>query len=319
MAVALFALIKGADLFIEGAKNIGLRLGMSSFAVGVLIVGMGTSLPELTSSLAAVWAGVPDIVISNAVGSNITNILLIVGVMAFFGGRVIIKQNLLKSELPIFAIATLHFAASVMDGVVDRVEAALLLATFVAYLWYIIYESKNSTPDEVDETVGESVSAPVATELPAMAAPILRSVVISIAGLLALIVGAKYTVDMAVNIATGFFIPVAFISITAIAIGTSLPELMVTIQAIRSKQTEMGIGNIFGSNAFNMLVVVGLPALIVPQFADPIVMELGLGIMLVASIILFIAGLARQIMRWEGLMMLIFFVFFMVKLVEFIV
>jgi cation:H+ antiporter len=315
MAVALYALIKGADLFIDGAKNIGLKIGLSSFAVGVLIVGMGTSLPELTSSLAAVWAGVPDIVISNAVGSNITNILLIVGVMAFFGGRVIIHQNLLKTELPIFAIATLHFAASLMDGVIDRIEAVLLLATFGAYMWYIIYESKHDldgdgiADNSAPQVMSEATNAPTLT----------RSIIISILGLIALVVGAKYTVDMAVNIATGFSIPVAFVSITAIAIGTSLPELMVTIQAIRNKQTEMGIGNIFGSNAFNMLVVVGVPAAIVPQIADPIVMELGLGIMLVASIIFFISGLARQIMRWEGLMMLIFFVFFMVKLVELIV
>jgi len=318
MMVALFVLIKGADLFIEGAKNIGLRLGMSAFAVGVLIVGMGTSLPELTSSLAAVWAGVPDIVIANAVGSNITNILLVVGVMAFFGGRVLIHQNLLKTELPIFAIATLHFAASISDGVVDRIEAVLLLATFGAYLWYIIYESKHD-PDG-DGIMDNTASGPevISRQVIDQSMSVQRSLLISVVGLIALLVGAKYTIDMAVNIATGFAIPVAFISITAIAIGTSLPELVVTIQAIRSKQTEMGIGNIFGSNAFNMLVVVGVPAAIVPQIADPIVMDLGLGIMLVASAILFVNGLARQIMRWEGLMMLIFFIFFIVKLVEFI-
>lgn len=312
MAVSIYVLIKGADLFIEGARQIGIRLGMSAFAVGVLIVGMGTSLPELTASLAAVWSGIPDIVIANAVGSNVTNILLVVGVLAFFGGRIIIHQNLIKTELPIFVISTIHFGASVYDGVVDRIEAVLLLATFGAYLWYIIYESKHDpdgdgVPDNDDQT---ELNTKIRQQ------SIVKPVLISIFGLIALVAGAKFTIDMAVDIATGLSIPVAFISITAIAIGTSLPELVVTIQAIRNKQTEMGVGNIFGSCAFNMLIVVGLPALIVPQIAAPVVMDLGLAIMLVASAILFVSGLARQIMRWEGLMMLIFFVFFMVKLVE---
>jgi cation:H+ antiporter len=312
MVGSLYALIRGADLFIVGAREIGIRLGMSAFAVGVLIVGMGTSLPELTASLAAVWSRIPDVVIANAVGSNITNILLVVGVLAFFGGRIIIHQNLIKTELPIFVISTIHFGASVYDGVVDRVEAILLLATFGAYLWYIIFESRHDpdgdgVPDNDPlQFAGTQVSRK----------PIYQSVLLTLCGLVILVVGAKFTIDMAVNIATALSVPVAFISITAIAIGTSLPELVVSIQAIRNKQTEMGVGNIFGSCAFNMLVVVGLPALLVPQFAGDVVMNLGLAIMLVASAILFVNGLARQVMRWEGLMMLIFFVFFLVKLVD---
>ncbi len=301
LAVALYALVKGADMFIEGARKIGIFFGMSAFAVGVLIVGMGTSLPELASSLAGVWSGVPDIVIANVVGSNITNILMIVGVLSFFGGRVIIKQDLLKTELPLFFIATAHFGAAVFDGMIDKIEACLLLATFGAYLWYIMVESQQEGDDKGDT---EKVPA----SFPWM------SLVLALVGLGALLVGAKFTVDMAVNIATGFSIPVALVSITAIAIGTSLPELVVTIQAIRSKQTEMGMGNIFGSCSFNVLVVAGLPALFTNLPAGDIVMDLGLGIMLVASAILFVSGLARQVMRWEGLMMLIFFVFFMVKL-----
>ncbi|MFN3188709.1 MAG: calcium/sodium antiporter [Candidatus Paceibacteria bacterium] len=301
LLVALYALVKGADMFIEGARKIGLYFGMSAFAVGVLIVGMGTSLPELASSLAGVWSGVPEIVIANVVGSNITNILLVVGVLAFFGGRVIIKQDLLKTELPLFFIATAHFGAAVFDGVIDMIEACLLLATFGAYLWYIMVESQHDVEGEGDYKQKE-----VFFPWPA--------ILLSILGLVAILVGAKFAVDMAVNIAFGFSVPVALVSISAIAIGTSLPELVVTIQAIRNKQTEMGIGNIFGSCAFNVLVVAGFSALFVTLPAGEIVMGLGLGIMLVASAILFVSGLARQVMRWEGLMMLIFFVFFMVKL-----
>jgi len=125
---ALYVLVRGADLFVEGAKRIGAHFGMTSFAIGVLIVGLGTSLPELASSLAAVLAGSTEIVIANAVGSNITNILLIVGLLAMLGGPVVINKNLLKTELPIFSIATIHFIASVYDGMIDLIEALLLVA-----------------------------------------------------------------------------------------------------------------------------------------------------------------------------------------------
>ena len=277
---------------------------MSQFVIGVLIVGMGTSLPELASSLAGAWSGETEIVLANAVGSNITNILLIVGVLAFLGGKVIIKQELIKTELVVFFIATVNFIAVVFDGRVDRVEGLLLLGTFSAYIWYLFMEAKQ--PKTSSKIIKSNSSFPF------------KALIISIFSLTALLVGASYTIDMAVNIATAFAVPIGLISITAIAIGTSLPELFVSIQAIKTKQTEMAIGNIFGSNAFNMLVVVGLPALIVPLSAGVVVMKLGLGIMIASSAIFFVIGLARQVMRWEGLMMLIFFLFFLIKLMAFI-
>ena len=304
LIISLFVLVKAADLFIAGAKEIGEYFKMSQFVIGVLIVGMGTSLPELASSLAGAWSGETEIVLANAVGSNITNILLIVGVLAFLGGKVIIKQELIKTELVVFFIATVNFIAVVFDGRVDRVEGLLLLGTFSAYIWYLFMEAKQ--PKTSSKIIKSNSSFPF------------KALIVGIFSLIALLVGASYTIDMAVNIATAFAVPIGLISITAIAIGTSLPELFVSIQAIKTKQTEMAIGNIFGSNAFNMLVVAGLPALIVPLSAGEVVMKLGLGVMIAASAIFFVIGLARQVMRWEGLMMLIFFLFFLIKLVSFI-
>jgi cation:H+ antiporter len=145
-----------------------------------------------------------------------------------------------------------------------------------------------------------------------------RSVVFIVLGLAAVLVGAHYTVESAIVLAIGWAIPIGLVSIAAIAIGTSLPELFVSIQAVRNNETDLAIGNIFGSNAFNILMVVGLPGLIMPLPADVVVMELGLLVLVAASLILFVTGLARQIQKWEGVMMLLFFVFFLVKLVEFI-
>jgi cation:H+ antiporter len=123
---------------------------------------------------------------------------------------------------------------------------------------------------------------------------------------------------MAVNIASGLAIPLGLVSIGAIAIGTSLPELFVSLRAIKNKEVDLAIGNIFGSNAFNILLVVGIPGLIAPLVAGEVVMELGLVVLLAASLILFVNGLARQVQKWEGVMMILFFIFFMVKLVQFV-
>jgi cation:H+ antiporter len=310
LAVSLYVLVRGADLFVEGAKQVGSSFGMSSFAIGVLIVGLGTSLPELASSIAGVLSGTNEIVIANAVGSNITNILLIVGVLAMLGGPIMISKNLIQTELPIFFIATVHFIASVYDGVIDRVEAVLLVGTLIAYIWYLL-ASAEKAEKETSDTRSKGVQ--------------LKSIVFIVLGIGALLIGANYTVEMAVNIATGLAVPIGLVSIAAIAIGTSLPELFVSLQAIRNKETDLAIGNIFGSNAFNILMVVGIPGLLAPSFgsmtpllADPVVMELGIMILVAASLILFVSGLARQIQKWEGVMMLLFFTFFLVKLVEFV-
>ncbi len=305
LIAALFALVRGADLFVEGAKKIGISLGMSSFAVGVLIVGLGTSLPELASSIAAVMADTTEIVVANVVGSNITNILLIVGVLALMGGPVMINKDLLKTELPIFFISTVHFIASVFDGVIDRIEALLLFGTFLAYIWYL-FSPHNDAKDEME--VKEKKSKKIGV----------KPIVFVVIGVAAVLVGAHYTVEMAVNIATGFSIPIGLVSIAAIAIGTSLPELFVSIQAVRTGETDLAIGNIFGSNAFNILMVVGIPGLMAPLVAGEVVMLLGLPILVAASLLLFVHGLARQVQKWEGVMLLLFFTFFMVKLIEFV-
>ena len=304
LVAALIVLVRGADLFVEGAKRIGRALGMSSFAIGVIIVGLGTSLPELASSIAAVMAGSTEIVIANAVGSNITNILLIVGVLALLGGPVMINQNLLKTELPIFFIATVHFVASVYDGMIDRIEALLLIGTFTAYMWYLF-----SGPDVPKEELAVHNGEEGIT---------LKAVVFVVLGIAAVLLGAHYTVEMAVNIATGLLIPVGLVSIGAIAIGTSLPELFVSLRAIKNKEVDLAIGNIFGSNAFNILLVVGIPGLIAPLLAGEVVLQLGLGVLIAASLILFVNGLARQVQRWEGVMMLLFFTFFLIKLIAFV-
>lgn len=303
LALAIVVLVKGADVLLRGATEIGKSLGLSSFIIGVVIVGVGTSLPEVASSLAAVLKEETTIVVANAVGSNITNILLVVGFVALLYGPIRVRKKLIQTELPIFFIATTHFLASVYDGQVDRLEALLLVGTFIAYLWYLLSDQESSN-------AGKWFARTKALKL--------SSVGFVVLGLAGLLIGAHYTVAMTINIATALSVPIGLVSILAIAIGTSLPELFASLKAAQQQKAELAIGGIFGSNAFNILLVVGLPGLLAPLEADAVVMELGLIVLLAASAIFFVNGLARQIMRWEGAMMLLFFGFFLAKLYDFI-
>lgn len=306
LAIAVFVLVRGADMFVVGASQVGASLGMSSFAIGVLIAGFGTSLPELASSIAAVMQNSPEIVVANAVGSNITNILLVVGMVVFVGGRIVIKRDLIKSELPIFFIATVHFVMMIYDGQVDRIESILLVGTFGAYIWYL--------RSEAEET--DNVTLKKEGRRPQLHA---NSIAFLTLGLAAVLVGAHYAIQMVINIGGAAHIPIEMISIAAIALGTSLPELFVALKAVKSGHGEMAIGSIFGSNAFNILMVVGIPGLFATLPAGPVVVQLGLPVLMAASAIFFVNGLARQVMRWEGMMMLLFFAFFIVKLFVFCV
>ncbi len=303
LVVGILLLVRGADWFVDGAKALGATLGMSRFAVGVLIVGFGTSLPEFTSSLVGALQGTPEIVLANVIGSNIANILLIIGLLVVIGGSVVVKQDLIRTELPVFFIATTHFLFAVWDGQLDRIEALLLLGTFAAYMWYLFIESREGNSAEAKET-----RPPLS----------LHSIGLIVVGLAALIGGAKLSVDMIVTIGSALSVPIGFITITVLAIGTSLPELFVSLRAAMRKEHDLAIGNIFGSNAFNALFVAGVPGLFFTLDVDHISAELGVPVLLAASAILFVAGLSRRIMRWEGIMLLLFFGFFMAKLITYL-
>lgn len=306
LGASLFVLVRSSDMFLTGAKQIGASVGLSRFTIGVLIVALGTSLPELASSVVAVLQGSTQIVIASVVGSNITNILLIVGLLAVICGRIVVNQELIKTELPIFFIATAHFVLVLYDGTVDRLEGVLLLGTFVAYAWYLLTEAHYAKKAHVEKNKHAHVHLEP------------KSLLYVCLGICGVVVGAHFAVEMIVEIATALHVPLAVVSIGAIAIGASLPELFVSLHALRQGEAELAIGNVFGSNVFNMLVVIGIPALIQPLSVEPIIMSIGLPIFVASALIFFVAGLSKQVMRWEGIMMLLFFAFFVIKLFTFI-
>jgi cation:H+ antiporter len=302
LGVALFILVRGADLFVSAARHIGLSAGMSKFSIGVFIVGFGTSIPELASAISAALKGETAIVLANAVGSNVTNILLIMGVLAAIGGKIVVQRDLIKAELPVFFVSIALFFMCVIDGVVDRVESFLLVGTFAAYLWYFFVEA----PKEDSVVVLRKHHRNNAAHF--------RHLFFALLGLIGILVGAHYSVLMVIEIAEAFEAPLGIVSITAIALSTSLPELFVSLRAVRDKEAAIAIGNLFGSNIFNLLIVIGIPGLIVPLMADDTVRVVGIPVLLAASAIIFVHGLAKQILRWEGIMFILFYIVFIIKL-----
>ncbi len=309
--VALVVMMGGADIFLRSAERVGLRLGLSPFTIGVIIVGFGTSLPELTSALVAVFEHAQTIVAANAIGSNIANILLIGGVLAFVGKRLTIDRDLLNAELPFFVISTALFAEIAFDGTVTIVESLLLASTFVVYMVYLFS----------DEYASGTVVAAVREEVQHERFAFFRSfddvhaIGMLVLGLAGLLLGAKFVVDAVVSLASLLSISPGLISITAIALGTSLPELVVSIKALRQNKLSVAIGNIFGSNAFNLLMAVGIPGLFGALPLDHATFTVGLPMLLVASFIFLVIGLARKLYRWEGIMFFLLYIFFIMQLV----
>ncbi len=307
--VSLVVLVKGADWLLQSAEKIGLALGLSPFIVGVVIVGAGTSFPELISSLVAVFKGASEIVTANAVGSNIANILLVVGLSAVVGKKLVVKKNLIDLDLPLLAISTVLFLGVVYDGQVHLVEALLLLITYGIYIAYSIIH-----PDESREGVLPSRATRGQKKVDKKSKVTVKDYGWLIVGVFGLVLGAKYLVDSVIALSEIFNLGTGAIAIIAVAFGTSLPELLVSIKAALKGKSEIALGNIFGSNAFNILVVIGLPAMFGSLVVDEPTLMLGVPTMLLATFLFIVSGISRKIHMWEGAMYLVVYVMFTGKI-----
>ena len=319
--VSLVVMVKGSDYLVQGAERIGLALGMSPFVVGVVIVGIGTSFPELISSLTAALQGVTEIVAANAVGSNVANILLIVGAAAVIGKKLVIEKDLIDLDLPLIAISTVLFLGVIYDGEVVMIEAILLLIAYLIHFSYTIFYQKEisdmkSLPLQVTRRLMGIVNDKKKSESWRKPKIGLRDARLIIFGIVGLGVGAKYLVDSVIAISGLFGVGAGALTIIAVAFGTSLPELMVSVKAALMRKSDIALGNIFGSNAFNILVVVGLPGLITPLTVDQTTLMIGVPAMVLATLLFVISGISRQIHSWEGAMYLVAYVLFVGKIFQ---
>lgn len=315
---SLAVLIKSADYFTKGAEIIGLRLKIKPFIIGVTIVSIGTSLPELVTSFLAVINNEVSVVVANAVGSNIANILLVVGLASIVATTMTVKRSLIDLDAPLLAISTAILLGVLWDKQVVFWEALVLLLTYVVYIAYTI-KTGQKVGDEVDHEdrkIKRDVKADLKGDgLPkAVAMSWYRVGLFLLAGAIGVYFGADWVIKSVIEMGAIIGIASSAIAITAIAFGTSLPELVVSLTAARKGNFEIALGNVFGSNIFNSLMVVGIPALYKTITVDSITFTVGLFFMVTATILFIFSGISMRIHKWEGFMYLILYFVFIVKI-----
>ncbi len=307
--LTLVILVKSADWLVNSAEKIGLAFKMSPFIIGVTIVAIGTSLPELITSLAATLQGETTVVVANAVGSSIANILLIVGLAAVFARTLVVKRSLIDLDAPMLITSGALFLFVVWDKQVVFGEGILLLAGFVIYLLYtILHKREEEIPDNLPIKVQQR-------EQVKKGKIGIKTIGLFILGAVGLLFSAHFSIFYMIKIAKHFQIANSLIAITALAVGTSLPELVVSIKAAMGKKYEIALGNIFGSNVFNILLIVGLPALFKPLSVDELTYIIGLPVLAISTLLFVISGISKKIHIWEGAMYLLIYILFILKLI----
>ena len=279
--VGLMLLIWGADRFVDGASATAHHFSMPPLLVGMLVVGFGTSAPELVISVSAALDGRPSLALGNAWGSNILNISLILGVTAIML-PIAVRPGVLRKELPILMAAMGLSAALVWDGVLTRLDSLLLLAVFALLIFWSIMAARGQGRD--------TLAVESATELRQGAMPIQRALVWLGLSLLVLVVSSRLLVWGAVTIAQTLGVSDAVIGLTVVAIGTSLPELAACIAAMRKGEDDIALGNVLGSSLLNTLAVVGLAGAIAPMDIEPALLSRDLPVMAGLTGLLFVMG-----------------------------
>jgi len=275
----LLGLFFGGEALVRGSVGIARRMAIPPFLIGLTVVGFGTSTPELLVSVEAAWRGVPDIAVGNIVGSNIANILLIVGLTSLVW-PIVVSGATLRRDTGVMVAAALALVPIFALGEIGRLTGALLVVGLVGYLTWAYLQPGETVVDDPDKPAPASV---------------LVSVLWVVAGLIILMFGARYLVDGSVSIARDFGISEAFIGLTIVAVGTSLPELATSVIAAFRRQSEIAIGNIIGSNIFNVLGILGITALIKPVPVSDRFLTFDLPIMIAASLVLTMLLLTRPV------------------------
>ncbi len=302
LVAGLVLLVLGADCLVNGASRIAVKVGISSLVVGLTIVAFGTSSPELAVNLESALTGKSDIAIGNVVGSNIFNVLFVLGICASISPMNIARQ-LLHFDVPIMIAASIFALVFAWDGNINRMEGVVFLSGGLAYTTFLLcnsYREGQNTSDEVEEIVNKSDSSNTW----------LKDSLLILGGLGMLVLGSNWLIHSAVAIAKTIGVSELVIGLTIVAMGTSLPELASSIIASLKKEQDISVGNVVGSNIFNILVVLGATAIISPQGIKVSQAALSFDIPLMIAVAIacfpiFLTG--RQIARWEGILFIIYY------------
>lgn len=312
LVVGLALLVWSADRFVEGSAATARHFGMPPLLIGMVIVGFGTSAPEMAVSALAAWQGNPGIALGNAYGSNICNIALILGVTALIS-PIAVQSQVLRKELPILTALVALSVWQLVDGVISRADAAVLLAVFALLMGWSIWEGmRPGKQDALADDVQKEEEA-------AQALPLSRAVFWMVAGLVLLVLSSRLLVWGAVEIAHSFGVSDVIIGLTIVAVGTSLPELASSVIAARKGEHDIALGNVIGSNMFNILAVVGIAGAIAPMQVEPAVLHRDAVVMAALTLALFALGIGwrgqGRINRAEGALLLACYVGYIAYLV----
>lgn len=328
LVLGVIIVLKGADWLTDGAVNIATRFGVSQMVIGLTIVAMGTSMPEFCVSMVSALKGTPDLAVGNVVGSNTLNTLLIVGCSALVA-PIMVKRSSVKRDIPFAVVASLLMLLFCLDGAIGRVDAAVFFAGFCLFMFVTLKYAKTTeehaatvatmgaamaTAAAASTSVSEaSTSQPSAPE--ASVASMLKAVVMLVVGLLCLIAGSNMFVDNASFVASSLGVSDAVIGLTIVAGGTSLPELATSMVSAKKGNSDIAIGNVIGSNVFNILMIIGITGLVKPMHISGIT-TLDL-IMMLASMLLmwFFCRTTYKVKRWEGAVLTIVYLAYLTWLV----
>lgn len=294
LIVSLVVLLKSSDLFIDNAEKIGLGLGISPFIIGVTIVGLGTSLPELATSIISVYYGSSEVVIGNVVGSNITNILLVLGLSAFVGKKLSINKSAIESELPYLFVSAITLYYICFDQQVSPMEVAIFIIMLIIYLINFIGGDQERS-----------------SERPTIKPLFIFLLLLSGVGIY---FGADYTIQSLIKLSDMFGINTGVLALSLVALGTSLPEVAVSLAAVRKGKGDMAVGNVLGSNLFNTYGVMGVSGIFGSLSIPDDVIQFALPFMIAVTLVLYFLAQSRMINRWGGASLVVLYIFFLVQL-----
>lgn len=302
LIIGFIVLIKGADLFVDGASSVAGNFKISKMLIGLTIVAFGTSAPEFAVSVKSLISGNGDIVLGNVIGSNILNILLILGTSSLFH-YLNVKSNTVKKELPIILLFTVLFTVLLSDQLFDRgsintftrSDGIVLLLFFLVFIYYLISMARNKTDYDQKDTY----------------MPMHKAILFTIIGLISIVIGSNFVVDRASSLASMIGISEKMIALTIIALGTSLPELVTSIAATRKGEYDIAIGNIVGSNIFNIGMVIGIPVAIFGGIQKITFNYIDLIVMIISALLLFVFSFKdKKISKKEGIIFLVLFIIY---------
>jgi cation:H+ antiporter len=314
LVIGIIGLVGGAELLVKGAATIASKLGIAPVIIGLTVVAFGTSAPELAVSVSAALGGNADVALGNVVGSNIGNILLILGASAVVGGLAV-QQRIIRFDIPLLIVVSVLAFVLSLDNNIGRIDGIVLFAGIVLYVGWLVREARSEPNDDVVVEYAESVEQ---LEGAAVERPLWFNILLVVAGLAVLVVGSQLLVNAATDIAEAAGISDLVIGLTVVAIGTSLPELATSILAAIRGQRDIAVGNVIGSNLFNLLSVLGLTSIVASDGipVSDVSLRLDFPVMLAATIVLVpIVWSGFQIKRWEGFVLIAFYATYVAYLV----